>query len=525
MSHSDKQRGRHRMERAAANPRNKRFLTVTAASLAVTSGLQIAAATTSSAKAQDMGYWVAPAKDGSVYYGFNPNVHEYAKQSITAAADTWNKRLGWNWLRPAGVEQEHQLDIELDESVRGEVVAAEGKMRLNPWIYDRSKADFVNSQPVRKGSNGEYELRDSVWSSAKGKRVERVRHFSSLEAAKKARLQDVKADGLFLAGHELGHVGGLDHPADETTCDSIMNTQENGVPQPQGCGPDTHKGNPVEPNADEVAVVSSHYRPGDDQSQRIRDGKAVLSDALARDAEQKTSQSHASTAQNPTNGFTWAGDHHEFTGEKDPQWTWTGNKTGGGQWTYNPNSPTIQPGQEQQAVTQPSGSEHAKPADPAAPGEQQARADAPAGDPGATPAAAQQQAQTEQPQQPQAELQAVALVGNGGTSAADGPLSSGWWDQWRQQTFGAQPPTQLDPPVLPTVVLPSDGQKNEQSADISQQYHGQQQAQEPSAAQPLTHPEQADAGGGDPWGVNNYGNNTGDSVGSTGDTSSGEGEW
>ncbi|MEU0373900.1 hypothetical protein ABZ070_27295 [Streptomyces sp. NPDC006283] len=135
----------------------------------------------------------------------------------------------------------------------------------------------------------------------------------------------------------------------------------------------------------------------------------------------------------------------------------------------------------------------------------------------APPAAQQAQADT----QAQAGLPAGASpVGDGGTSVAGGSASSGWWDQWRQQTFGVQPPAQLDPQVQPTVVQASDGQKNGQSADISQQSHGQQQAQGLPGAQPLTNSGQVDAGGGDPWGINNYSSNTG----STGD-SGGGGEW
>ncbi|MFD8396434.1 hypothetical protein ACFV2N_46515 [Streptomyces sp. NPDC059680] len=104
-----KSKGQHRLKKQAGNTKYKHALSVTAATLAVTGGIQIANATASSARPNPWGTYLQPLGGTNrmpvIYYGFRGNVDGTTKSAVDRAVSIWNAKLGAALLRPAGPGQ------------------------------------------------------------------------------------------------------------------------------------------------------------------------------------------------------------------------------------------------------------------------------------------------------------------------------------------------------------------------------------------------------------------------------------
>ncbi|MEV7003666.1 hypothetical protein AB0N62_39215 [Streptomyces sp. NPDC093982] len=284
MTISNNQRGRHRKLSPIASPKSKRYVTAMAATLAVTGGIQLAAATTSSAEVNPIEnprtgkpMFTAPAPGTkSLFYKFDPSVNERGREITAQALGNWNSAVHHTLFTPAVKGQPYQTLVNTVKDGGVSYSAPYEPITISPSYFEDPRAgwDRVHKEEVVSYWDGKKWLKpppgklvaeegygDSQWNWLLSLRGKSGSIITSPEQWEKYRHDHA----LRAVAHEAGHHLGLDHPVNATG-DEVMyggDTRSRSTTDVDG---KSYHGIPTGPNRLEAAQVMRNYGIGDSNS-------------------------------------------------------------------------------------------------------------------------------------------------------------------------------------------------------------------------------------------------------------------
>ncbi|MEU0375343.1 hypothetical protein ABZ070_35435 [Streptomyces sp. NPDC006283] len=279
-SSNQRGRGRHRLKRPTTSLKNKRLLTATAATLAATGGIQLAAATSSSAEVNPITtrtgepMFTAPAPGTkTLFYKFDPSVNERGRGLTNEAFGNWNNAVHHPLFVIAKEGQNYQTLVKLvtdggvSYSVPNEPInIAPRHFEATDWgkVLKQKVGDYFENGKRVEIPPGKLVSQEGYGDPRWDRALKAYRMSGSFITTPEEWDRYVHDNALRVVAHEAGHHLGLDHPINATADEVMIGTEtlERGKMTPTDVDGKPYHSMPTGPNRLEAAEVMRIYGLG-----------------------------------------------------------------------------------------------------------------------------------------------------------------------------------------------------------------------------------------------------------------------